>query len=198
MCVYHLISTTVRSCNISKIWLESWGNDGPEIKVICCETPKSSRDKWIIKLSQTEILPIFCRYIDLLWLTRVIRMRKHMWKFSGVFMFTSVSSWLLLSISAIVDQWSNHSLFYKVCMMSVRENGSLYLACVMNQNVWFISLIEFGIAFVPNCWQDLLKFTWWLYFNPLVTIDAYKRHTDLWWFMCVLWANWTTHGCAIK
>ncbi len=21
--------------------------------------------------------------------------------------------------------------------------------------------------------------------NPLVTIDAYKRHTDIWWFMCV-------------
>ena len=25
--------------------------------------------------------------------------------------------------------------------------------------------------------------------NPLVTIDAYNRHTDLWWFMCVLRAN---------
>ncbi len=25
--------------------------------------------------------------------------------------------------------------------------------------------------------------------NPLVTIDAYKRHTGLWWFMCVL--AWT-------
>ena len=25
--------------------------------------------------------------------------------------------------------------------------------------------------------------------NPLDTIDVYKRHTDLWWFMCVLRTN---------
>ncbi len=60
-----------------------------------------------------------------------MRKRKHMWKFSSVFMFISVS----FCSSANVDQWSNHSLFYKVCMMSLQENGSKFLACVMNQNV---------------------------------------------------------------
>ncbi len=50
---YHLISATVRSCKISKICSESWCNDGPEIKAICCETPVSLRDKRKIMSSQT-------------------------------------------------------------------------------------------------------------------------------------------------
>ncbi len=94
---------------------------------------------------------------------------------SVVFMFTSVLSWLLLSINTNVNQLSNHSLFYKVCMMSVWENSSLYLACVMNQNLWFISLIEFGIALY--CWQDLLKFTWWFY---EIQDCMCKTMTDIW------------------
>ena len=44
----------------------------------------------------------------------VMRMRKHMWKFDGVFNYLCLPVFLLallLSINANVEQWSNHGLF---------------------------------------------------------------------------------------
>ncbi len=47
----------------------------------------------------------------------------------------------------------------------------------------------FALQSVGSRFGCLHPYTSLRLFNPLTTIDAYKRHTDLWWFMCVLRAN---------